>query len=77
MATVKIACPKCLGFGLTGTVVESVCSQCLGTGYISVNDTDTVAAVNTAASSGSGSPIVVTKAPVAPPAAVKVATRGK
>lgn len=77
MATVKINCPKCVGTGLTGTVAESVCSQCSGAGTISVNDASSLATLSTNASSGSGSAIVVT-APTAPPSvAVKVLNRGK
>jgi DnaJ-class molecular chaperone len=58
MATVKIQCPQCLGTGLTGAVNLSVCSECNGTGTISVSDASTIAAVNTA----SMTPIEVTAA---------------
>ena len=76
MASVKIPCPKCSGFGLTGAVVETVCTQCNGTGTITVSDASTLATLNTTAAS-TGTAIVVTAA-VAPPAvALKAAVRGK
>lgn len=79
MATVKIACPKCTGAGLVGTTNESVCPQCTGTGTISVNDTQTMASINTteAARIPTAAPIVVTMAPVVPPVVIKVSSRGK
>lgn len=72
MASVKMNCPKCCGLGLTGTVVENVCSQCKGIGTITVQDTDTLATISTA----SATPIIVTKATAVPPVAVKISSRG-
>ena len=72
MASVKMNCPKCSGLGITGSVVETVCSQCSGKGTIAVQDTDTLATINTA----SATPIIVTKATVVPAAAVKVQAKG-
>ncbi len=79
MSTVKIACPKCTGFGLVGTVNETVCPQCTGKGTITVDDTQTFASINTteAARITSASPIVVTAPPVVPPVATKISNRGK
>lgn len=73
MSTVKMNCPKCGGYGLTGTVQEVVCTQCSGKGTISVNDTDSLATINTA----SAAPIVITAPVPAPASAIKVATKGK
>jgi DnaJ-class molecular chaperone len=73
MSTVKINCPSCHGTGLTGTANESVCSQCKGTGMISVNSTDSVATVSAA----SATPIVVIAPTAVPTAAVKILGRGK
>lgn len=77
MASVKLQCPKCIGTGIVGSATASVCPQCTGTGTIMADDTQTLASVNTTASSGSNTPVVVT-APVAiPTAALKVTTKGK
>lgn len=73
MATVKINCPKCQGTGLTGAVAESVCSQCLGKGVISVTDTDSISTISAA----SVTPIIVTTANAVPPVAVKNLGKGK
>lgn len=73
MASVKLNCPKCMGTGLTGDVVETRCSQCSGTGTITVNDSDTITTVH----SGSSAPFVVTKATTVPQSAVKNLSRGK
>ena len=73
MVSIKIGCPNCAGTGLTGTVRESICSQCTGTGMIAANDTDTLATVNAV----SIAPIIVTKAVVVPPVAVKILSKGK
>ena len=75
MATVKINCPKCAGIGLTGEANLVVCTQCAGVGTISVQDTDTVAAVQ--AANVSQSNFVVTKPTPIPAAAVKVVSKGK
>lgn len=75
MASVKINCPKCAGTGITGTVVEAICSQCNGKGLITVNDTDTVAAVHTANVAQSN--FIVTAPTPVPPAALKTAVKGK
>ncbi len=48
MSTVKINCPKCLGTGLTGSGVLSVCSECVGVGTIQVDDTSTLQTINAA-----------------------------
>lgn len=75
MATVKINCPKCAATGLVGLVFASVCPQCTGTGMINVNDTDTVATVQT--NNAAQSSFVVTMPTPVPPAAVKISGRGK
>lgn len=75
MSSVKINCPKCAGLGITGTVVEAVCTQCTGRGVITVNDTDTIAAVQT--NNAAQSNFVVTTPTPVPPAALKSANRGK
>lgn len=73
MATVKINCPKCVGTGLTGVVTESVCSQCTGTGTISVSDASTLATLNTASST----PIVVTAPAQVAQVALKAMSKGR
>ena len=77
MSTVKINCPKCLGTGITGTVVDSVCSQCSGTGLISVSSTDTIASIDTNSTGNSGGALIVTKPVAIPASALKTAVRGK
>lgn len=39
-------CPQCSGYGLTGTLNILVCSECLGVGTISVDDTSSLATLN-------------------------------
>jgi DnaJ-class molecular chaperone len=77
MATVKINCPKCQGLGLTGTVQEVVCSQCAGTGTISVNSTDTIATVNTNNIAQSSFIVTASMPTAVPQAALKISNRGK
>lgn len=73
MTTVKMNCPKCGGYGLTGTVQEVVCTQCAGKGTISVNDADTLSTINAASSA----PIVISVPTSPPAAAVKTSQKGK
>lgn len=73
MSTVKLGCPKCLGMGITGNVVESICTQCKGTGMISANDSDSLATINTA----STTPLIVTTPKAISAAAVKISSKGK
>lgn len=73
MATVKIACPLCAGTGLVGSVTESVCPDCKGSGTQAVNDQSTFATVNTSLPTAA----VITAPKAIPTAALKVAVRGK
>lgn len=79
MATVKIQCPLCVGTGIIGTIQEKICTQCIGTGTVSADDTQTLATVSTtvAAASAGNNPLVLTKAVAAPQASVKILSRSK
>ncbi len=68
-----------MGTGLIGDIVEKRCTQCSGTGTISVDNTSTLAALDaTVAGAMAGNNHLVVTAPVPVPlVAVKATIKGK
>ena len=63
---------------MVGTVVDTRCPQCLGTGLISAQDSDTLLATDTISKASAGASAVIITAPKVPsPVVVKIASKGK
>lgn len=76
MATVKIACPQCVGQGLVGDPATR-CPQCLGTGMISSDDTQSLATINSNNIGTNKVAVVVTSPPVISKSVTQIIQKGK